>query len=198
MSRIKSGSVGVLALVLGLLWAGAAQAQVVTIQTSKGDIEVELDARAAPVTVANFLEYVKAGFYTDTVFHRVIKGFMIQGGGMTADMTKKPNRAPIKLESMNGLQNLRGTIAMARTNVPDSATSQFFINHVDNAMLNGKGPGTGYAVFGKVVTGMEVVDAIAAVPTTSRAGHRDVPAEPVVIKAVTLKAAPPAVPARKQ
>lgn len=192
----RSGTLGAIVLVLVLFVAGPAVAQTVTIETSKGDIVVELDAKAAPITVANFMEYVKAGFFADTVFHRVIKGFMIQGGGMTADMNEKTTRAPIKLESNNGLKNARGTIAMARTNVPDSATSQFFINHKDNAMLNSKGGADGYAVFGKVVKGMEVVDAIAEVPTTSRAGHRDVPAEPVTIKAVRVMEEKRAAPAK--
>ena len=158
---------------------------VVKIVTTKGEILVELDAEKAPVSVANFLAYTKDGFYNGTIFHRVIKDFMIQGGGMTPDMQQKKTNPPIKNEAANGLKNKRGTIAMARTNIPDSATSQFFINHKDNAFLDFKDPsprGIGYAVFGKVISGMEVVDAIAVTPT--RPG--DVPVEPVVIESVTV------------
>ena len=159
---------------------------VVRIVTSKGDIWVELDAKKAPVSVKNFLDYTKDGFYNGTIFHRVIKGFMIQGGGMTPDMQQKKTKAPIKNEAANGLKNKRGTIAMARTNIPDSATSQFFINHTDNPFLDFRDPsprGIGYAVFGKVIKGMDVVDAIAVTPTRKPG---DVPVETVVIKSVTL------------
>jgi cyclophilin family peptidyl-prolyl cis-trans isomerase len=158
---------------------------VVKIATTKGDIWVELEAQKAPISVANFLAYTKDGFYNGTIFHRVIKNFMIQGGGMTPDMRPKKTKPPIKNEAANGLKNKRGTIAMARTNVPDSATSQFFINHKDNAFLDFRDPsprGIGYAVFGKVIKGMDVVDAIAVTPT--RPG--DVPVEPIVIESVTL------------
>ena len=154
-----------------------------------GTISIELDEAKAPATVANFVEYVKAGFYDGTIFHRVIDGFMIQGGGFTRDMNQKPTREPIRIESMNGLKNLRGTIAMARTMVPDSATSQFFINLVDNGFLDFTAPtaaGYGYAVFGSVTDGMDVVDAIAKVATGPCGQHQNVPAEAVVIRRVTV------------
>ena len=157
----------------------------VVLETSKGKIVLELYADKAPVTVKNFLAYVDAKFYDGTIFHRVIPNFMIQGGGFTADMNQKPTNDPIKNEADNGLKNQRGTIAMARTNVPDSATSQFFINSVSNDFLNFKSKsaqGWGYAVFGKVVEGLDVVDAISAVKTGTSGRFRDVPAEPVVIK----------------
>lgn len=158
----------------------------VLIKTSKGEIVVELYPAKAPVTVENFLKYVDDKHYDNTIFHRVIGNFMIQGGGFTTDMRQKPTRAPIKLESQNGLKNDTGWIAMARTSVPDSATSQFFINVVDNSMLNHPQPdGHGYAVFGKVVKGMDTVEAIKAVRTSSSGMHRDVPAEPVVIQSVS-------------
>jgi peptidyl-prolyl cis-trans isomerase B (cyclophilin B) len=150
-----------------------------------GDIRIELDAEKAPVTVENFLKYVRDGFYDGTIFHRVIKGFMIQGGGFNDQMIQKMAQDPIKNEADNGLLNERGTIAMARTQEPHSASSQFFINHKDNAFLNYSGPsiqGWGYCVFGKVTDGMDVVDAIAQVSTTNRGGHGDVPEEAVVIK----------------
>ncbi|MEY4564827.1 MAG: hypothetical protein RLZZ618_4104 [Pseudomonadota bacterium] len=178
----------VLAACIGLGSTVAAHAQKVKLSTTAGDIVVQLDAEKAPKTVANFLQYVKEGQYTDTVFHRVIGTFMIQGGGMTADLTEKPTRAPIPLESGNGLKNDRGTIAMARTNVPNSATAQFFINVGDNAPLNASQPGVdGYAVFGKVVSGMDVVDKIRAVKTTRKGHHGDVPVEPITIKKATLE-----------
>lgn len=177
--------------VLGLTLSVAAHAQSalpkVKFSTSLGDIVLELNAEKAPKTVENFLQYVKDGHYDGLVFHRVIPGFMIQGGGFSADMQQKATRAPIVLEATNGLKNERGTIAMARTNVPDSATSQFFINVVDNAMLNATGPGNGYAVFGKVTAGMDVVDKIRAVPTGSRGMHRDVPTTPVTILKASLE-----------
>ena len=167
----------------------AAQAQKVKFATSAGDIVVELDAAKAPKTVANFVEYVKAGHYDGTIFHRVIPNFMIQGGGMTPDMKEKATRAPIPLESGNGLDNVRGTLAMARTMDPNSATAQFFINVVDNGFLNKaqSRDGNGYAVFGKVVSGMEVVDKIRAVPTGNKGMHQNVPLEPVVINKATLE-----------
>ena len=161
-----------------------------TLETSLGDIELELDAAKAPVTVSNFVAYVKSGHYEGTVFHRVIDGFMIQGGGFTAEMEQKKTAAPIKNEAANGLRNARGTIAMARTMVVDSATSQFFINLKDNAFLDFRAPNPqmfGYAVFGRVTKGMEVVDKIAKVPTGNRWPHQNVPVEPVLIKKVTLK-----------
>jgi peptidyl-prolyl cis-trans isomerase A (cyclophilin A) len=153
---------------------------VVVISTSLGDITVELDAEKAPKTVANFLAYVDEGFYNDTIFHRVIKDFMVQGGGMTADGKQKPTKAPIKNEADNGLKNNVGTLAMARTSVVDSATAQFFINTKDNDFLNHGGRDFGYAVFGKVTSGMDVVRKIEAVKT--RAG--DAPVEPVLIKSI--------------
>ena len=167
----------------------AAHAQKVKLATSAGDIVVELDAEKAPKTVANFLAYVKAGHYNGTVFHRVIPTFMIQGGGMTADMKEKPTRPPIGLESKNGLSNVRGSIAMARTNDPNSATSQFFINVKDNDRLDAANArdGNGYAVFGKVISGMEVVDKIRDVPTGSKGMHDDVPLTPVTINKATLE-----------
>lgn len=161
----------------------------VEMKTTLGDMMIELDAESAPVTVKNFLEYVNDGFYEGTVFHRVIKGFMIQGGGMDKQLNPKPNNDPIINEASNGLKNDRGTLAMARTGDPDSATSQFFINHKDNDFLNFSGPTPdkiGYAVFGKVTDGMDVVDAIAAVKTTRKGHYDDVPAEPVEILSVKV------------
>lgn len=154
--------------------------QMVLVSTSMGDIKLELYEKEAPITVANFLSYVSDGFYDGTVFHRVINNFMIQGGGFTADMRQKPAKPPIKNEADNGLKNERGTVAMARTAAVDSATSQFFINHKDNAFLDNGVRDFGYAVFGKVVEGMEVVDKIAAVRT--KAG--DVPVETVTVVSV--------------
>jgi peptidylprolyl isomerase/peptidyl-prolyl cis-trans isomerase B (cyclophilin B) len=171
----------------------------VRIETSKGAITVELFPGNAPQSTANFLGYVKKGFYDGTVFHRVIPGFMIQGGGMTPDLAEKPKGAPIPNEADNGLKNLRGTLAMARTGDPHSATSQFFINVADNYFLNHRGKsfeGWGYAVFGQVVDGMDVVDAIVAVPRGSRGPYDDVPLEPVVMQRVTLL--PTAAPAADQ
>ncbi len=158
----------------------------VLMTTSLGDVTLELDGDKAPVTVANFLQYVDDKHYDNTVFHRVIADFMIQGGGFEPGMRQKKTRAPIKNESANGLSNKRGTIAMARTSVPDSASSQFFINVKDNDFLDKakSHDGVGYAVFGKVVEGMDVVDKIRAVPTGNRGGHGDVPAEDVVITSV--------------
>ena len=159
----------------------------VKLSTSMGDIVVQLDRAKAPKTVENFLAYVQDKHYDGTVFHRVIDGFMIQGGGYTADMVQKPTRAPIPLEAANGLKNDTYTIAMARTGNPHSATSQFFINVKDNAMLNAPQPdGHGYAVFGKVVSGTEVVDKIKAVATGNKGGHQNVPTTPVTIQSATL------------
>jgi len=167
----------------------AAQAQKVKLATSAGDIVIELDAAKAPKTVANFVEYVKAGHYDGTVFHRVIPNFMIQGGGMTADLREKPTRAAIPLESRNGLDNVRGTVAMARTMDPNSATAQFFINVRDNAFLNAaqSQDGNGYAVFGKVVAGMDVVEKIRVVPTGNKGPYQNVPNEPVTITKATVE-----------
>ncbi len=159
----------------------------VKLQTAKGDIIIELNENKAPVTVKNFLAYVQEGFYDGIIFHRVIPNFMIQGGGFTRDMNRKKPHPPIVNEGKNGLKNNRGTIAMARTSDPDSATSQFFINHKDNASLNYvKGRNPGYAVFGKVIKGMDTVNTIAAVKTTTIKGMRNVPAEPVVIKSAKV------------
>lgn len=192
MSHLRRRSLRLMgAAVIGLGLLSAAQAQTaapkVRLNTSQGDIVLELNPEKAPKTVDNFLQYVKDGHYDGLVFHRVIPSFMIQGGGFNAEMQQKATRAPIVLEATNGLKNERGTIAMARTNVPDSATSQFFINVVDNAMLNANGPGNGYAVFGKVIAGMDVVDKIRAVPTGARGMHRDVPTTPVTILKATLE-----------
>ena len=162
----------------------------VVISTSMGDIKIELYQDKAPVTVQNFLDYVKAGYYDNTIFHRVIPGFMIQGGGLTADMKDKREgqKAAIKNESSNGLKNDTGTLAMARTTAPDSATSQFFINVKDNGFLNKESAGdkVGYAVFGKVVDGMDVVRKIEQVKTTSKGPHQNVPVDAVVIKSTKL------------
>jgi peptidyl-prolyl cis-trans isomerase B (cyclophilin B) len=167
------------------LAAGIQAAPQVTLETSYGDIVIQLDAAAAPKTVANFLGYVNSGFYDGTIFHRVIQKFMIQGGGFTPDMTQKATKPPIPNEAYNGLLNLRGTIAMARTGDPHSATAQFFINTVDNPFLNhrSKTPDEwGYCVFGKVIRGMDVVDSIAKTPTTRQGMYSDVPFGPVIIK----------------
>ena len=160
-----------------------------TIETTMGTITLELNADKAPETVANFVKYAKDGHYDGTIFHRVIDGFMIQGGGFMKDMNQKPTREPIRNEAMNGLKNARGTIAMARTMVVDSATSQFFINLVDNDFLDFTSPtpqGFGYAVFGVVTDGMDVVDAIAKVKTGFNGPHQNVPEDPIVIKKVTV------------
>jgi cyclophilin family peptidyl-prolyl cis-trans isomerase len=162
---------------------------IVVFETTMGQIKIELDMQNAPSTSENFLAYVDDGYFVGTTFHRVIPNFMIQGGGITEDMRDKPSkRASIQNEANNGLKNDRGTLAMARTGDPHSATSQFFINLVDNAFLNFTGEtmqGWGYAVFGKVVDGMDVVDAIAQVPTGNKGGHQNVPVEPIVITAVS-------------
>lgn len=159
----------------------AAENTKVLLETSFGQVEVELDADKAPISTKNFLEYVDSGFYNNTIFHRVIPGFMVQGGGFTEQMVQKTARDPIRNEASNGLHNARGTLAMARTSNPNSATSQFFINVADNAFLD-PGRDAGYAVFGKVTKGMEVVDQIVNSPTTVKKGMRDVPADPVYIK----------------
>jgi peptidyl-prolyl cis-trans isomerase A (cyclophilin A) len=175
------------ALVGALGWAGTAGAQStnpkVALKTSQGEIQLELYPDKAPETVANFLKYVDDGFYDNTIFHRVINGFMVQGGGFGKDMKQKETRGPIKIESKNGLKNETGTIAMARTADPNSATAQFFINVKDNAMLDHPKPdGHGYTVFGKVIKGMDTVDKIKAVATTRAGPHSDVPAEPIIIE----------------
>jgi peptidyl-prolyl cis-trans isomerase A (cyclophilin A) len=166
----------------------AANPQVV-VETSLGTIRIELFGKEAPLSVKNFLDYAAGGFYDGTIFHRVIPGFMIQGGGFTADLVQKQAKAPIKNEAGNGLKNKRGTVAMARTQIVDSASSQFYINVVDNGFLDHRDnsmQGYGYAVFGKVVAGMEVADAIAGVKTGIQKGFRDVPLTPVVIKSVKV------------
>ena len=161
---------------------------IVVIDTSLGVIRAELNAEKAPITVANFLSYVDEGFFNKTIFHRVIPNFMIQGGGFTADMSQKPTKAQIKNEATNGLKNERGTLAMARTGIVNSATSQFFINHKDNASLDFRAPNQqdyGYCVFGKVIEGLDVVDKIATVETGNKMGHGDVPLETVTIISIT-------------
>lgn len=182
-----------MAAFLPILFAPAAEAAPkspqVVLETSKGKIVIELYPEKAPLTVENFLSYVKSGFYDGTIFHRVIKGFMIQGGGFTSAMSQKPTKAPVANEADKGPKNERGTIAMARTNDPHSATAQFFINLVNNDFLNhqGKNPqGWGYAAFGKVIEGMDVVDSIAKVQTGAKGEFRDVPVEPVVIQKATV------------
>jgi peptidyl-prolyl cis-trans isomerase A (cyclophilin A) len=174
-------------------WAQTAAAPRVLLSTSEGDITLELDAMRAPKTVENFLAYVRAGHYEGTIFHRVISNFMIQGGGFTADLKQKPTRAPIPIESRNGLKNERGAIAMARTSDPNSATAQFFINVVDNARLDFPSfDGHGYTAFGKVVAGMDIVDRIRDTPTKADGPHQNLPVQPIVIrKAQILAAASP-------
>ncbi|SEK02807.1 peptidyl-prolyl cis-trans isomerase A (cyclophilin A) [Variovorax sp. OK605] len=191
LSRFSRRSALVLAAALTFAATGYAQtaAPRVKLATSAGDIVVELDAAKAPKSVENFLQYVKDKHYDGTVFHRVIDGFMIQGGGFTADMQQKPTRAAIPLEASNGLKNDKYTVAMARTGNPNSATSQFFINVKNNDSLNAPNPdGYGYTVFGKVVAGTDVVDKIRAVATGNKAGMQNVPLEAVTIKSATLLA----------
>ena len=186
-------------LLLGLLLQAPAPAApvqpapgnpVVQIETSMGTITIELFKDRAPVSVANFLEYVRDGFYPGTIWHRVVPGYVIQGGGFTADLTEKPTRPPIQNEATNGLSNARGTVAMARTRALRSATSQFYINLANNPSLDHQGfsPDVfGYAVFGRVIAGMEVVDRIGQVKTGTRDGMDDVPLEPVIIRSVTVR-----------
>ena len=189
LSFSRALRLGVASACIGLMALSAAPvfAQKVKLATSAGDIVIELDAAKAPRSVENFVGYVKAGHYDGTVFHRVISNFMIQGGGMLPDMKEKPTRAPIVLESMNGLANTKGTVAMARTGVPNSATAQFFINVKDNDFLNGTREGTGYAVFGKVTSGMDVVEKIRGVRTDNKGPFENVPVEPITIKQATLE-----------
>ena len=177
------------AALLALAAHAPAWAQKVRLDTSLGAIVIELDAAKAPKSVANFVEYVKAGHYDGTIFHRVIPDFMIQGGGFTPEMQQKPTRAPIPLEARNGLSNVRGSVAMARTSDPNSATAQFFINIKDNAFLDAANArdGAGYAVFGKVVSGMDVVDKIWAVPTGNKGPFQNVPVTPVLIRKASLE-----------
>jgi len=195
MSRSKYSLLLAFVLPLLCLTPGGASAQsapganpVVVLTTTLGEIEIELDEAKAPITVKNFLQYVDDGFYDGVIFHRVINGFMIQGGGFTPSMQQKQTRAQIQNEAANGLKNLRGTLAMARTSAPHSASAQFFINHKDNAFLDYPGQdGWGYAVFGRVTKGMEVVDKIAAVKTGVKAGMGDVPVETVAIVSARRK-----------
>ncbi|OCG20426.1 MULTISPECIES: peptidylprolyl isomerase [unclassified Gilliamella] len=177
----------ILTLLLTIFSTVALAAPKVLLQTSMGDIEIELDSEHAPITTKNFLDYVNNGFYENLTFHRVIPGFMIQGGGADDQLKFKENNPPIKNEADNGLKNDRGTIAMARTSEVNSATSQFFINVVNNDFLNYQSPEKyGYAVFGKVIKGMEIVDKIANVPTKRMGPHQNVPAEPIYIKKATV------------
>ena len=172
-------------LAAAALFAMPALAETVRLNTSQGDIVIALERDKAPKTVDNFVRYVNAKHFDGLIFHRVIDGFMIQGGGMTPDMKERPTRAPIPLEAGNGLSNVRGSVAMARTSTPNSAPAQFFINLVDNSRLDPAGGG--YAVFGRVVEGMEVVDKIRAVPTAAGPMHQNVPTTPVVINKATLE-----------
>ena len=170
-----------------ILSASAFAAPSVEMQTSMGTIVIELNSEKAPITVKNFLQYAKDGFYNGTIFHRTIEGFMIQGGGFTKDMNEKPTAGEIKNEASNGLKNERGSIAMARRQDPNSASSQFFINHKDNtSQLDYPLNNGGYAVFGKVTQGMDVVDKIAKVPTGNKGMHQNVPIEPVIIQSVKI------------
>ena len=182
-------AVSLLLASIGVATANSGDKVMVEMHTSKGLITLDLDAEKAPVTVANFIEYVKSGHFDGTIFHRVIPGFVIQGGGLESGMKEKPTQAPIENEADNGLKNVTGSICMARTNDPHSATSQFFINLKDNQFLDHseKSPqGWGYAVFGQVTDGMDVVEAIAAVQTGNAGGHQDVPVEDIVVEKVTI------------
>lgn len=181
-------AVAMVVCTVGLACAEGIKNPVVVMDTSLGKVKIELFEKLAPISVKNFIEYTESGHYNGTIFHRVIAGFMIQGGGFTPDFKQKPTKAPIKNEATNGLKNDRGTLAMARTGVVDSATAQFFINVVDNGFLNNRDTspqGYGYAVFGKVIEGMDVVDRIAKVKTV-RKGFPDVPETDVLIKSVTV------------
>ena len=188
----RSPAAWLLGAALMLAGVPSLMAQTVRLDTTEGAIVLQLDRERAPKTVDNFLAYVRAGHYDGTVFHRVIRDFMIQGGGMTANLQERPTRPPIALESRNGLANQRGTVAMARTSDPDSATAQFFINVRDNAFLDQprSRDGHGYTVFGKVSAGMDVVDRIRAVPTRNQDRYSDVPVEPVIIRKATVERAP--------
>lgn len=190
MEKLTSILIIVLLIAAPCVWADSSNPRV-RMETNRGVIILELDPQAAPKTVENFLRYVSDGFYDETIFHRVIKGFMIQGGGLTTEMQEKLTRDSIVNEADNGLKNRRGTVAMARTADPHSATAQFFINSVDNSFLDHKGKTTkdwGYCVFGRVVEGMEIVDSIERLSTTVKVGQRDVPVSSVIIeKAVLVK-----------
>jgi cyclophilin family peptidyl-prolyl cis-trans isomerase len=186
VSTLARLGLGCLLLAAVPVWAAN---PVVELSTSLGPIRIELYADKAPKTVASFLEYAKERFYDSTIFHRVIPGFMVQGGGFTPDMEQKKTREPIANEAQNGLKNRTGTIAMARTSNPHSATAQFFINVADNEFLDFTGPtqqGFGYCVFGRVTQGMDVVNQMVAVPTGNRSGHQNVPLKPIVIKSVRV------------
>jgi peptidyl-prolyl cis-trans isomerase A (cyclophilin A) len=174
---------GTVLFAANLMAATPAKAPHVLLDTTNGQIEIELDPVKAPISTKNFLDYVNSGFYNNTIFHRVIPGFMVQGGGFTQQMQQKETKAAIKNEHKNGLANVRGTLSMARTSVPDSATSQFFINVKDNDFLD---QGDGYAVFGKVIKGMDVVDIIVNSPTTTKQGMQNVPSDPVFIKSAKV------------
>lgn len=181
-------AIAIVCLMSGLVSA-ADKNPVVTMETTLGKVRIELFAKEAPLSVNNFLDYAKSGFYSNTIFHRVIPGFMAQGGGFTVERKQKPTNAPVKNEAGNGLKNDRGTLAMARTSAPDSATAQFFINVVNNNMLNRPNPdGAGYAVFGKVIEGMDVVDKIVSVKTNNvNMVFQNIPATPVIIKSVNIE-----------
>ncbi len=184
---IKKGALALMLTSLSGMPAWAADKVNVLMSTSLGDVELELDRERAPITVENFVRYAESGYYDGTIFHRVIRDFMIQGGGYTPAMEKKSTQDPIQNEAKNGMKNIRGSIAMARTRDPHSATSQFYINHADNSNLDYPSyDGWGYAVFGEVVDGMDVVDAIASEPTGVTNGMRDVPKTPILITQVTV------------
>ncbi|MCR4667723.1 MAG: peptidyl-prolyl cis-trans isomerase [Desulfovibrio sp.] len=186
---LRYGFAGAFCLCLLVMAAVAFAGPQVKLETSLGDIVISLDQKKAPLTTQNFLQYVKSGHYDGTIFHRVIRDFMIQGGGLEADMKEKPTKNPIRNEARNGLKNKKYTIAMARTSDPHSATSQFFINTVNNSSLDFReesGSGWGYAVFGQVVKGKDVVDKIERVATTSRGMYQDVPISPIVIRKATV------------
>ena len=188
MFKKMLSAIALICLITGIAAAEGKKNPVVTMETSLGNVKIELFEKEAPLSVKNFLDYVKSGFYSGTVFHRVIPGFMAQGGGFSADRKQKPTSAPVKNEAANGLKNDRGTIAMARTSAPDSATAQFFINVANNNMLNRPSPdGAGYAVFGKVVEGMDIVDKIVSVKTTNiNMVFQNLPETPVIIKSVKV------------
>jgi peptidyl-prolyl cis-trans isomerase A (cyclophilin A) len=179
--------VAVLVITLSVAWAQPAKAAdpVVVFKTSLGEIDIQLDPTHAPISTANFLAYVDKKFYDGLIFHRVIPGFMVQGGGFTPDMNEKPTSAPIKNEASNGLLNSRGTISMARTSDPDSATSQFFLNLVDNAALDPNAGSAGYAVFGKITKGLDVIDKMAKAETTTKGPYENVPVTPITIISAT-------------
>jgi len=186
MLKKMLSAVAIVCLMAGFAFAEGKKNPVVVMETTLGNVKIELFEKEAPISVKNFLDYASSGFYNETIFHRVIPGFMAQGGGFTADRKQKPTKAAIKNEAVNGLKNDRGTLAMARTSAPDSATAQFFINVVDNNMLNRPNPdGAGYAVFGKVVDGMDVVDKIVSVKSRNvNMVFQNMPETPIFIKSV--------------